>query len=345
MASAPHWVTSRAVTITDAYAGSVEGSVSGCLTTALSLPFSQEKKGKWQPPLAEGESGAASTRDTPEDDPAADPTYMEADRAVAEGAAPPRKRRKTRATRAIVSPAADSPEAGRTGPVIADETSSLLVQNLEEPSSLFVKTQKLPTGRASLLPWTSPTTTNNTGRYVQSSSPTIIAQPPQAPSRPQIRTRITRDVEGALRRSSRSWIPDPISSTVLGCRSSPSSQTNQTSSLTFRRPDCPEVPVAVLKGIIKHDYLSQEYLSDLPMAISRRALELITEKKRHAQKMLGNALATGPPPRDTPDWPCDDDCTLWLQYHLSCRHTIYQHLANKKPVTLQDLDPRWLLDA
>ncbi|OIW25118.1 hypothetical protein CONLIGDRAFT_684990 [Coniochaeta ligniaria NRRL 30616] len=55
-------------------------------------------KGCRQLPAAEGEDGAASTRDSPEDDPAADPTYTEADRAVTEGGPPPRKRCKTTAS-------------------------------------------------------------------------------------------------------------------------------------------------------------------------------------------------------------------------------------------------------
>jgi hypothetical protein len=36
---------------------------------------------------------------------------------------------------------------------------------------------------------------------------------------------------------------------------------------------------------------------------------------------------------------------MWLQYRLPCRHNIAGRLRAKEKLTLQDLDPRWLLDA
>jgi hypothetical protein len=35
---------------------------------------------------------------------------------------------------------------------------------------------------------------------------------------------------------------------------------------------------------------------------------------------------------------------MWLQYRLPCRHTIFQRIKDGEKLTLQDLDPRWLLD-
>jgi len=92
---------------------------------------------------------------------------------------------------------------------------------------------------------------------------------------------------------------------------------------------------------IKRDYLHQEYLGDLPLAISLKALEWISLEKRHAQKALNDAIARGSD--EVPA--CDNSCTTWLQFRLPCRHTIHQRLKNKEPLTLQDLDPRWLLNA
>jgi hypothetical protein len=92
---------------------------------------------------------------------------------------------------------------------------------------------------------------------------------------------------------------------------------------------------------IKRDYLYQDYLGDLPQTVSLRALEYIAHEKRHAQKALNDALVTGS--EEVPA--CDDSCTIWLQFRLPCRHTIHQRLKDKEALTLQDLDPRWLLDA
>jgi len=102
-----------------------------------------------------------------------------------------------------------------------------------------------------------------------------------------------------------------------------------------------EQKVAAQATRVKLDFLQKPYLGDLPQAVSHLALDLITIEKRFAQKQINEAIANG-----TPDLipPCEADCTIWLQYRLPCRHTIHRRLKAKKPLTLQDLDPRWLLD-
>jgi hypothetical protein len=86
---------------------------------------------------------------------------------------------------------------------------------------------------------------------------------------------------------------------------------------------------------IKYEHMNKQYLGDLPMAVSLRALSLITEEKRYAQEAVDD---------DKEEWDCDEDCTTWLQYRVPCRHTIFKRLRGQEPLTLQDLHPRWLLD-
>jgi hypothetical protein len=98
--------------------------------------------------------------------------------------------------------------------------------------------------------------------------------------------------------------------------------------------------VAYQNSTIKMDYLHQTYLGNLPQAISLRALEYITWSKRKAQQCIDAAITSGSD--EVPA--CDDNCTTWLQFRLPCWHTIHQRLTDKQPLTLQDVDPRWLLD-
>lgn len=99
--------------------------------------------------------------------------------------------------------------------------------------------------------------------------------------------------------------------------------------------------VAAQQITVKMDYLHQAWLGDLPKAVSHLALDKITQEKRYAQKQLDDLAA-----RRTDELPlCEENCTIWLQFHLPCQHTIAQRLRDNEPLNLQDLDPRWLLDA
>jgi hypothetical protein len=105
--------------------------------------------------------------------------------------------------------------------------------------------------------------------------------------------------------------------------------------------------VAKHESSVKINYLHRPYLGDLPQAVSHRALDLINQEKRHAEKWLLE-LREAEKRRQVP-LPaapvCNTDCSVWLQYRLPCRHTIFAKLKDNTPLTLQDLDPRWLLDA
>lgn len=78
--------------------------------------------------------------------------------------------------------------------------------------------------------------------------------------------------------------------------------------------------VAYKQTSVKLKYLHQPWLGDLPHTVSHLALEEITKEKRHAQKMLDDAVTSGADelPR------CGEGCTKWLQFRLPCRHTIAQ---------------------
>jgi hypothetical protein len=104
--------------------------------------------------------------------------------------------------------------------------------------------------------------------------------------------------------------------------------------------------VSAQETSVKQDYLHRYYLGDLPMAVSHRALDLINKEKRHAEKLLlerAEAEKRGEG-EEFPVPQCKDDCSMWLQYRLPCRHTIFQRIKDGEKLTLQDLDPRWLLD-
>jgi hypothetical protein len=79
------------------------------------------------------------------------------------------------------------------------------------------------------------------------------------------------------------------------------------------------------------------------MELTRRSLDLINKEHVLTLAAIKEASCRVALPK------CDDDCTTWLQYKVPCQHTILDSIAAEdgklRPLTVQDVDKRWLSDS
>jgi hypothetical protein len=88
-------------------------------------------------------------------------------------------------------------------------------------------------------------------------------------------------------------------------------------------------------------YLGQEYLGQLPTAISHKALEDIAKQKEQAMK--GIAALSRPNATVAAIGRCEGVCSIREQCGLPCKHLIAERILQGKCLTLDDVDPHWHL--